>query len=145
MGGRSITKISSCKLKFKKNKMKYLLQQRCRTTRSCIIGPYHQGRGPNSIEKDFQRQARLHTVGFSSAERQLTLQSGQQIFILFEIWWNQDLRVKHISFNSKTKKKFYTIFCSLEKKAHFIDSLNFVFLKGIDFLWIFLIVFINFF
>ena len=24
----------------------------CRTTRSCIIGPYHQGCGPDSIEKD---------------------------------------------------------------------------------------------
>ena len=44
----------------------------CRTTRSCIIGPYHQGCLPDSIEKDSwsarradcsrQRLARLHTT-----------------------------------------------------------------------------------
>ena len=48
-----------------------------RTTRSCIIVPYHQGCGPDSIEKDSQlarradcsrqQQARLHTVGFGLA------------------------------------------------------------------------------
>ena len=58
--------------------MNYLLQQGCRTTRSCINGPYHQGCGPDSIEKDSwlarradrsrQRQARLHTVRFGLAE-----------------------------------------------------------------------------
>ena len=68
--------------------MKYVLQQRCRTTRSCIIGPYHQGCGPDSIEKDSrsarragrsrQRQARLHTVGFGLAEGQPTLRSGRR-------------------------------------------------------------------
>ena len=55
-------------------------QYNCRTTQSCIIGPYHQGCGPDSIEKDSrsarradrsrQRQARLHTVGFGLAEGQ---------------------------------------------------------------------------
>ena len=52
----------------------------CRKTRRCIIGPYHQRCGPDSIEKDSwsarrancsrQRRARLHTVGFGLAERQ---------------------------------------------------------------------------
>ena len=74
--------------KKKQNKMKYLLQQRCRTTRSCIIGPYHQGCGPDSIEKDSrsarradrsrQRQARLHTVGFGLAEGQPTCGVGRR-------------------------------------------------------------------
>ena len=58
--------------------MKYLVQHSCRTTQSCITGPYLQGCGPDSIEKDSQsarradrsrqRQARLHTVGFALAE-----------------------------------------------------------------------------
>ena len=60
----------------------------CRTTRSCIIGPYHQGCGPDSIEKDSrsarradrscQRQVRLHTVGFGLAEGQPTCGVGRR-------------------------------------------------------------------
>ena len=63
---------------------------RCRTTRSCIMGPYHQGCGPDSIEKDSrlarradrsrQRQARLHTVsvGFGLAEGQPSCEVGRR-------------------------------------------------------------------
>ena len=60
----------------------YLLQQRCRTTWSCIIGPYHQRRRRVSTVKDsqstrradrsHQQQSRLHTVGFCLAEGQPT-------------------------------------------------------------------------
>ena len=57
--------------------MKYLLQQRCRTTRSCRHKALLSSSRPDSIEKDSksarradcsrQRQARLHTVGFGLA------------------------------------------------------------------------------
>ena len=61
----------------------------CRTTRSCIIGPYHQGCGPNLIEKDSQsarranrsrqRQARLHTVEFGAEWPKASLLCGSQV------------------------------------------------------------------
>ena len=57
--------------------MKYLLQQHCRTTRSCRHKASLSSSRPDSIGKDSrlarranrsrQRQARLHTVGFGLA------------------------------------------------------------------------------
>ena len=58
-------------------KMIYVLQQRCRTTRSCRHKALLSSSGPDSIKKyswsahradrSRQRQARLHTVGFGLA------------------------------------------------------------------------------
>ena len=63
--------------------MKYLLQQHCRTNRSCGLGPYYQSEG-----RTLDRQARLHTVGFGLAkgrrpDRQSTCRGWPKASLLY--------------------------------------------------------------